>query len=135
MQTVKIINPKTSEAVTVETDATTWGELKDELMEMPEFSGLNFDECRVFMKDSQTKSTLGLSSDELSDDDYYKIFVSPIKQKGGGKVRYSPSTIKDVRHKIANILNDILNEGEVPEEEDEDNRVTEEDLNDFEEMV
>ena len=138
MKTVKIINPKTSEAVTIQSNATNFGELKAEITALSEFGDLNLEECRVFLKDSRIKKTLGLASDTLTEDAAYKIFISPIKMKAGANpTRYSDATVKDIHSKVNRIFIDILEGPECTDCSDVDvaNSVTEEDLDDFDDIV
>jgi len=135
MKKVKIINPMTSEAVTIESNATTFGELAVEISEVSSLSGLNLSECKVFLKDSSGSKTLGLTSDTLSEEDSYKVFISPTKMKAGNGTRYSDAVLKELKTKVNNIFTDLIGGEAATDEPNFDGEVTEDDLEEFDEIV
>lgn len=104
-KTIRIINPLTAQAVTVKTTATTWGDLKKELQSMDVFKSMEFDDVRVFMKDSEIKKVLTYPEDSVSPESSFKLFISPSNMKGGNKER-----LIRAKEEIVTILDNIIEE-------------------------
>lgn len=109
MKNVRVINTATSLPIEVKTDAKTWGELRDELSKMSEFSNLHFnsDELSVFQKDSKGRSTKSLLDELISEEREFKIYLTPKKHKGG---IYSTKVLKDLRGKLVTLLDELIGE-------------------------
>ena len=105
MKRVKIVNTITGTPVTVETSATTFGELKRELSSKPQFSDVNWGSTVCIQRDSVGRSTKSLDDELISSEEAFTMYISPSKHKGG---IYSPSIIRDVKTKIMSMLDELI---------------------------
>lgn len=156
MRTVKVINIRTSEPTTLETNASNFGELKEQLLQIDSFEGFNFKNSRCIVRDRSisdpnlSKKTISLDHELLPARDF-TLYVSALKvSQGRDNFFVSVSDVAefiDNLREVVSFLQEI--EGLVDDEdevkisvetsdEDEDDdytsNLTEEEINDIEDL-
>ena len=132
MSTVKIINPLTETALTVNTCATTWGGLKEELKERSEFKDVDFEDFCVFQKGQTSRKGLVLNSDELIEDEQTKIFINIKKQIGGIDIPEDLESLEELRNRIDDLFDAVA---DIVEKDEEEKTMTEDDRKDYEDSL
>lgn len=120
MQTVRIVNVKTGTPVTVETEATLFGELVDQLKRVSPFDSYDFSKCHCFVRSSEGRSSIGLPDEELPSDDTYTLYISPAEMKGGADMESLREVLEDIRDSVNEALELIGDDNDLREYEDED---------------
>lgn len=118
MRKVIVFSTLTEQKQVIETDVTTWGELKKLV------SDFNSDTMKA--TEGTTKTTLESNEAVLPTGDF-KVFLTPSKIKAGGEVRYTPTQIKELRTKLDNVFSDLLDE-DSNEDAQEEIPLTEEEI-------
>jgi hypothetical protein len=116
MRTIRVISTQADSAISIESNATTWSQLKEELG--ARFSGVS--DMKAIVR--ETRVTLESPEAQLPEGNF-TIILSMKKIASG--VRYSISQLREIRTKLNNVFADLL--GDVASEEEEE--VEEEDVN------
>jgi hypothetical protein len=115
MRTIRVISTQADSAISIESNATTWSQLKEELG--ARFSGVS--DMKAIVR--ETRVTLESPEAQLPEGNF-TIILSMKKIASG--VRYSISQLREIRTKLNNVFADLL--GDLAAEEEE---VEEEDVN------
>jgi hypothetical protein len=102
MRTVRIISTQSDSVKSHESSATTWGQLREELSGM--FSGVS--DMKAIVR--ETRVTLEAAEAALPEGDFTVILS--MKKIASGSTRYNHSQLKELRTKINNLFNDLLEE-------------------------
>lgn len=102
MRTVRIISTQSDSVKSHESSATTWGQLREELSGM--FSGVS--DMKAIVR--ETRVTLEAAEAVLPEGNFTVILS--MKKIASGSTRYNPSQLKELRTKINNLFNDLLEE-------------------------
>ena len=105
-KTVKVASSRWNEARTYTTDATTWGELKEELGSQV----LNFEGSpmkTILRGEDGTRNVLVDNNTLLPQGDFALILV-PEKVKSGDKIVYNSSVLKDMKTKTVKIFDFLI---------------------------
>jgi gas vesicle protein len=124
MRTIRVISPQSTSARTFESEATSWGDLREELSET--YSGIS--DMKAIVREN--RNTLESDSASLPEGNF-TIILSMKKIASGNHTRYTDSQIKELRTKLLNLLEDVLSETEasLPDQE-----LSEEELEDLENL-
>lgn len=149
MQNVRIVNVKTGVPINIETEAGTFGELVNQLLELDAFVGYDFNKCHCFVKAESiegSKKSIGLAHETLPDDETYTLYVTPAQMKGGSNdldlydLRTDIRNVMEVLEGILSDVNDEINgvdeddDDDYDDEEEEREPLTEEEEDDLEEL-
>lgn len=117
MKTVKVISTRTSQVVAIETEATTWGELKAQLSEDARYADIDWSKTSVFLKATDVedgRKSLVFDEASISNESVSKLFISPSQMKAGSSdmnnTRYSDAKLREWFTIAANIIEDLLDE-------------------------
>jgi hypothetical protein len=99
MKKVKVINTRTGTPVSVETEATTFGALKTQLLDMGEFESIDFAKSHCFVRDSSGRRTIGLPEEVLPTEDF-TLFITVSQMKGGSTLSALKSTVAALYSKV-----------------------------------
>jgi hypothetical protein len=98
---VKVFNTTTNSVVTVVSNASNWGELKNEILSHNEGAEINVDNMKAIAKFNEGKATLEFNDTPIPEGDF-KVYLYALKNKSG----YSDALIKEIRTKVRNIISD-----------------------------
>lgn len=118
MRTIRVISTQADSAISIESNATTWSQLKEELG--ARFSGVS--DMKAIVR--ETRVTLESPEAQLPEANF-TIILSMKKIASG--VRYSISQLRELRTKLNNVFADLLED--VASEEEVEEEVEEEDVN------
>jgi hypothetical protein len=102
-KTIRIISSQSNSAMSITSNASTWGELKSELSSRID----NINDMKAIIKENRT--TLEHSLGELPTTNF-TLILSMKKIESGSDIRYSDTQLKELRTKLLNLFNDILND-------------------------
>jgi len=105
MRTIRVISTQSDRAQSVESAASTWGELQSAL------SGIinNVNDMKAIVR--ETRVSLESSEAQLPEGNF-TVILSMKKIASGNETRYSDSQLKELRTKLNNLFNDLLDEDE-----------------------
>jgi hypothetical protein len=108
MRNIRVISSQTNSAKTIQSSATNWGDLKNELAN--HFSGVS--DMKAIVRD--TRVTLEAADAVLPTGDF-TIILSMKKIASGTEnpfntTRYKDAVLRDMQTKLNNIFEDLLNE-------------------------
>lgn len=105
MRTIRVISTQSDRAQSVESAASTWGELQSAL------SGIisNVNDMKAIVR--ETRVSLESSEAQLPEGNF-TVILSMKKIASGNETRYSDSQLKELRTKLNNLFNDLLEEDE-----------------------
>ena len=103
MRTIRVISTQSDRAQSVESAASTWGELQSAL------SGIisNVNDMKAIVR--ETRVSLESSEAQLPEGNF-TVILSMKKIASGNETRYSDSQLKELRTKLNNLFNDLLDE-------------------------
>lgn len=129
MRKIRIISTQSDGVKTIESSASTWGELKSELSS----SLSNVQDMKAIVRD--TRNTLESDEAVLPEGDFTIILtMKKIASGSEDKVtRYSKSQILEIRTKILNLIDDLL-DYEENLKKDKLEELTEEDIEELEKL-
>lgn len=129
MRKIRIISTQSDGVKTIESSASTWGELKSELSS----SLSNVQDMKAIVRD--TRNTLESDEAVLPEGDFTIILtMKKIASGSEDKVtRYSKSQILEIRTKILNLIDDLL-DYEENLKNDKLEELTEEDIEELEKL-
>lgn len=96
---IVVFSTKTNKSSSVMSDATTWGQLKDELS-----SVLNEEMVATIV---ETKNQL-VSNDALLPEGEFKLVLTPAKTKSGGEIIDIASVFAEFREKVDAAFEEVL---------------------------
>lgn len=103
---VKVASSRWNEPREYETDATTWGELKEELgSQILNYEGSPMK--AILRGQDGTRNTL-VDNDTLLPQGDFAILLVPQKVKSGEKIVYGPAVFKDMKSKLNKILDFLI---------------------------
>lgn len=111
MRTIRIISTQSDSVKSLESSATSWGELKEELSGM--FSGVS--DMKAIVR--ETRVTLEAAEAVLPEGNFTVILS--MKKIASGSTRYNTSQLKELRTKINNLFNDLIGEPFTEQEAEE----------------
>lgn len=131
MRNIRVISSQTNSAKTIQSSATNWGDLKNELAN--HFSGVS--DMKAIVRD--TRVTLE-SSDAVLPTGDFTIILSMKKIASGSDsdtntTRYRDAILREMRTKLNNIFDDLL--GEEEEEEEIKSNLTNDDEDALQELA
>lgn len=105
MRTIRVISTQSDRAQSVESAASTWGELQSAL------SGIisNVNDMKAIVR--ETRVSLESPEAQLPEGNF-TVILSMKKIASGNETRYSDSQLKELRTKLNNLFNDLLEEDE-----------------------
>lgn len=105
MRTIRVISTQSDRAQSVESAASTWGELQSAL------SGIisNVNDMKAIVR--ETRVSLESPEAQLPEGNF-TVILSMKKIASGNETRYSDSQLKELRTKLNNLFNDLLDEDE-----------------------
>lgn len=105
MRTIRVISTQSDRAQSVESAASTWGELQSAL------SGIisNVNDMKAIVR--ETRVSLESSEAQLPEGNF-TVILSMKKIASGNETRYTDSQLKELRTKLNNLFNDLLEEDE-----------------------
>jgi len=105
MRTIRVISTQSDRAQSIESAASTWGELQSAL------SGIisNVNDMKAIVR--ETRVSLESSEAQLPEGNF-TVILSMKKIASGNETRYSDSQLKELRTKLNNLFNDLLDEDE-----------------------
>ena len=105
MRTIRVISTQSDRAQSVESSASTWGELQSAL------SGIisNVNDMKAIVR--ETRVSLESSEAQLPEGNF-TVILSMKKIASGNETRYTDSQLKELRTKLNNLFNDLLEEDE-----------------------
>lgn len=105
MRTIRVISTQSDRAQSIESSASTWGELQSAL------SGIisNVNDMKAIVR--ETRVSLESSEAQLPEGNF-TVILSMKKIASGNETRYSDSQLKELRTKLNNLFNDLLDEDE-----------------------
>lgn len=105
MRTIRVISTQSDRAQSIESSASTWGELQSAL------SGIisNVNDMKAIVR--ETRVSLESSEAQLPEGNF-TVILSMKKIASGNETRYSDSQLKELRTKLNNLFNDLLEEDE-----------------------
>lgn len=106
MKLVKVASSRWNEPREYETNATTWGELKEELGDQI-FNHEGSPMKSILRGQDGTRNTL-VDNDTLLPQGDFAILLVPQKVKSGDKIVYSPAVFKDMKSKLNKILDFLI---------------------------
>lgn len=103
MRTIRVISTQSDRAQSIESAASTWGELQSAL------SGIisNVNDMKAIVR--ETRVSLESSEAQLPEGNF-TVILSMKKIASGNETRYSDSQLKELRTKLNNLFNDLLDE-------------------------
>jgi len=126
MRNIRVISPQSTSARTFESEATSWGALKEELSGT--YSGIS--DMKAIVR--ETRNTLESDNASLPEGNFTVILsMKKIESGSGNRTRYTDSQIREIRTKLMNLLEDILEDvnSSIPDES-----LSEEELEDLENL-
>lgn len=107
MRNIRVISSQTNSAKTIQSSATSWGDLKSELSN--HFSGVS--DMKAIVRD--TRVTLEASDAVLPTSDFtiilsMKKIASGIEESDNNTTRYRDAVLRELRTKLNNIFDDLL---------------------------
>ena len=124
MRNIRIISPQSTSARTFESEVSNWGDLKAELSET--YSGIS--DMKAIVR--ETRNTLESDSASLPEGNF-TIILSMKKIESGNHTRYTDSQIREIRTKLMNLLEDIINDVDTSISNDS---LSEDELEDLEDL-
>ena len=105
MRTIRVISTQSDRAQSIESSASTWGELQSAL------SGIisNVNDMKAIVR--ETRVSLESSEAQLPEGNF-TVILSMKKIASGNETRYTDSQLKELRTKLNNLFNDLLEEDE-----------------------
>jgi hypothetical protein len=105
MRTIRVISTQSDRAQSVESAASTWGELQSAL------SGIisNVNDMKAIVR--ETRVSLESPEAQLPEGNF-TVILSMKKIASGNETRYTDSQLKELRTKLNNLFNDLLDEDE-----------------------
>jgi len=105
MRTIRVISTQSDRAQSVESAASTWGELQSAL------SGIisNVNDMKAIVR--ETRVSLESPEAQLPEGNF-TVILSMKKIASGNETRYTDSQLKELRTKLNNLFNDLLEEDE-----------------------
>lgn len=105
MRTIRVISTQSDRAQSVESAASTWGELQSTL------SGIisNVNDMKAIVR--ETRVSLESPEAQLPEGNF-TVILSMKKIASGNNSRYTDSQLKELRTKLNNLFNDLLDEDE-----------------------
>jgi len=105
MRTIRVISTQSDRAQSIESAASTWGELQSAL------SGIisNVNDMKAIVR--ETRVSLESPEAQLPEGNF-TVILSMKKIASGNETRYSDSQLKELRTKLNNLFNDLLDEDE-----------------------
>jgi hypothetical protein len=105
MRTIRVISTQSDRAQSLESSASTWGELQSAL------SGIisNVNDMKAIVR--ETRVSLESSEAQLPEGNF-TVILSMKKIASGNETRYTDSQLKELRTKLNNLFNDLLEEDE-----------------------
>ena len=105
MRTIRVISTQSDRAQSIESAASTWGELQSAL------SGIisNVNDMKAIVR--ETRVSLESSEAQLPEGNF-TVILSMKKIASGNETRYTDSQLKELRTKLNNLFNDLLEEDE-----------------------
>jgi hypothetical protein len=105
MRTIRVISTQSDRAQSIESSASTWGELQSAL------SGIisNVNDMKAIVR--ETRVSLESPEAQLPEGNF-TVILSMKKIASGNETRYSDSQLKELRTKLNNLFNDLLDEDE-----------------------
>ena len=105
MRTIRVISTQSDRAQSVESAASTWGELQSAL------SGIisNVNDMKAIVR--ETRVSLESPEAQLPEGNF-TVILSMKKIASGNETRYTDSQLKELRTKLNNLFNDLLEENE-----------------------
>ena len=105
MRTIRVISTQSDRAQSVESAASTWGELQSAL------SGIisNVNDMKAIVRETRVSLE---SPEALLPEGNFTVILSMKKIASGNETRYSDSQLKELRTKLNNLFNDLLDEDE-----------------------
>jgi len=105
MRTIRVISTQSDRAQSIESSASTWGELQSAL------SGIisNVNDMKAIVR--ETRISLESPEAQLPEGNF-TVILSMKKIASGNETRYSDSQLKELRTKLNNLFNDLLDEDE-----------------------
>lgn len=118
MKQVKIASSRWNEPKVVSTEATTWGELKEQLgNEVLNYEG---SPMKAILRSDAGERNVLVDSSTLLPSGNFSLLLIPEKVKSGNEVVYSVSVLKELKTKLNKLFDSLINyEEEVPSQKEE----------------
>jgi len=139
MANVRVINTATQRVENFQTDATNFGELKEDLIaNVDAFEDFDFRNSTCVVKTSSGRNTVSLNEEAVPTEDF-KLYITPKKVKQGVEVPYSVSKLREIRtylRGLGEFLTEVIEDGGDLDLEDDvdENALTEDELREIEEF-
>jgi len=105
MRTIRVISTQSDRARSIGSSASTWGELQSALSEIIS----NVNDMKAIVR--ETRVSLESPEAQLPEGNF-TVILSMKKIASGNETRYSDSQLKELRTKLNNLFNDLLDEDE-----------------------